>query len=170
MRTLEVVPWAAAPRWVGRPQNIGGALAAGLELESKLRASDLWATDWPLSLRGNGSLLWSRVDGVAGPNNRLDQQPRYTVNLGFDWPLRGWPLTLGANLNFTPSYVVQQIDAQIYRQGVKRVVDGYALWRFGTMASARLSLANASARDYETGTTTLLDDGHEGAQQVPVEA
>ena len=115
-------------------------------------------------MRTNGSLLWSRVDGVPGPNNRLDQQPRYTANLGFDLPLRGTPLTIGSNLNFTPSYVVQQLDSQVYRQGVKRVIDGYALWRLGTAASARLSVSNASARDYETGTTTFLADGSAQSQ------
>jgi len=166
VRTEETVSWASVPRWVARPQNIGKAMAGGLELEAKLRATDLWDTDWPITFRTNGSLLWSRVDGVPGPNNRLDQQPRYTTNLGFDWPVRGTPITLGSNLNFTPSYVVQQIDSQIYRQGVKRVIDGYALWRFGTEASARLSFTNASARDYETGTTTLLPDGSQYAQDT----
>ena len=148
-----------AERYVARPQNIGGALSAGLELEAKLRAADLWATELPLALRGNLSLLWSRVDGVQGPNNRLDQQPRYTANVGFDWPLRGTPLTVGGNLNYTPVIVVQQIDDQQVRQGRKRVLDAYALWRFGPAASARLSLSNAGPLDYETGTTVVFADG-----------
>jgi iron complex outermembrane receptor protein len=148
-----------AQRYVSRPQNIGGALSAGIELEAKLRAADLWATELPLSLRGNLSLLWSRVDGVQGPNNRLDQQPRYTANVGFDWPLRGTPLTVGGNLNYTPVIVVQQIDDKQVRQGRKRVLDAYALWRFGPAASARLSVSNAGPLDYETGTTVVFADG-----------
>jgi outer membrane receptor for ferrienterochelin and colicins len=148
-----------AQRYVSRPQNIGGALSAGIELEAKLRAADLWATELPLSLRGNLSLLWSRVDGVQGPNNRLDQQPRYTANVGFDWPLRGTPLTVGGNLNYTPVIVIQQIDDQQVRQGRKRVLDAYALWRFGPAASARLSVSNAGPLDYETGSTVLFADG-----------
>ena len=166
VRTQESVSWSPVPRWVSRPQNIGGAVGAGIELEAKFRASDLWATDSALSLRSNGSLLWSRVDGVSGPNNRLDQQPRYFANIGFDWPIKGSSLTIGSNLNFTPSFAVQQIDSQVYRQGVKRVIDGYALWRFGTAASARLSVANAAARDYETGNTTMLADGSEQSQDT----
>lgn len=146
-------------RYVSRPQNIGGALSAGIELEAKLRASDLWATELPVSLRGNLSLLWSRVEGVPGPDNRLDQQPRYTANLGFDWPLRGTPLTVGGNFNYTPVIVIQQIDDQQYRQGRKRVVDAYALWRFGPSASARLSVANAGPLDYETGSTVFFANG-----------
>ena len=146
-------------RFVSRPQNVGSALSAGIELEAKVRASDLWETELPVSLRGNLSLLWSRVDGVQGPNNRLDQQPRYTANLGFDWPLRGTPLTVGGNFNYTPVIVIQQIDDQQYRQGRKRVVDAYALWRFGPSASARLSVSNAAPLDYETGSTVYLANG-----------
>jgi outer membrane receptor for ferrienterochelin and colicins len=156
----ETVSYSSEKRYVSRPQNIGGALSAGVELEAKLRASDLWATELPVSLRGNLSLLWSRVDGVPGPNNRLDQQPRYTANVGFDWPLRGTPLTVGGNLNYTPVIVIQQIDDQQYRQGRKRVLDAYALWRFGPSASARLSVSNAGPLDYETGSTFVVaNDG-----------
>lgn len=156
---LERVSYASVPRWVARPQNVGDALSAGLELEAKVRASDLWSTELPILLRGNLSLLWSRVDGVRGPNNRLDQQPRYTANAGFDWPLRGTPLTLGGNLNYTPVIVIQQVDDQEVRQGRKRVLDAFALWRLGPAASVRLSVSNAGPLDYETGSTVLLPNG-----------
>ena len=159
VRALETVSYASVQRWVARPQNIGKALSTGIELESKLRAADLWQTELPLSIRSNASIFWSKVDGVQGPNYRLDQQPRYTLNLGADLPFRGTPLTVGGNLNFTPSFIVQQIDSQVYRQGVKRQIDAYALWRFSPAASARLSLTNASARDFDAGTTILLADG-----------
>lgn len=155
----ETVSYSREKRWVSRPQNIGGALSAGIELEAKVRASDLWETELPVSLRGNLSFLWSRVDGVPGPNNRLDQQPRYTANVGLDWPLRGTPLTVGGNLNYTPVIVIQQIDDQQYRQGRKRVLDAYALWRFRSSASARLSVSNAGPLDYETGSTAVFANG-----------
>ncbi len=160
VRSLETVSYATVPRWVARPQNIGSADAAGLELEAKARLTDLWTTDLPISLRANLTLMWSRVDQVPGPNNRIEGQPPYTANLGADWPVRGTPLTVGAGLNFTPAFALQQIDSQTYRQGVKRVLDGYALWRFGPDASARLTLSNAGARRYDTGSTTLLADAN----------
>ncbi len=159
VRTLQDVSWSPVQRWVSQPQNIGGALAAGLELEAKFRAADLWETTLPLTVRTNASLMWSRVDQVPGPDNRLDQQPRYTLNLGFDYAARSLPMTLGANLNFTPSFTVRQLDAQIYEQGPKRVLDAYAVWRFGPQAQLRLSLSNAAPRDYDSATTVLLDDG-----------
>ena len=164
VRSQDAVSWASVPRWVARPRNIGSADAAGLELEAKGRLSDLWATELPISLRANVTLMWSRVDQVMGPNNRLEGQPPYTANLGADWPFKGLPLSVGVSLNFTPGFSLQQIDSQTYRQGVKNVVDGYALWRFSPDASARLTLSNAGARRYDTGNTTTLSDG--GSQSV----
>ena len=163
VRSLETVSWASAQRWVARPQNIGQAHAAGLELEAKGRVADLWtgapAALGPVSLRSNFSLMWSQVSQVMGPNNRLEGQPPWTANLGADWPVKGLPLTVGASLNVTPGFELQQVDSQTTRQGLKSVVDAYALWRFNPEASARLTLSNASARRYDTGTTTTLADG-----------
>ena len=163
VRSLEAVPWASALRWVARPQNVGAANAAGLELEAKGRVVDWWADATPalraVTLRGNLSWMWSQVSEVAGPNNRLEGQAPWTANLGADWPVKGQPLTLGASVNHTPAFTVQQVDSQSIRQGAKTVVDGYALWRFSPAASARLTVSNAGARHYETGTTTTLADG-----------
>jgi outer membrane receptor for ferrienterochelin and colicins len=173
VRSLETVSYASVPRWVARPQNIGSADAAGLELEAKSRLTDLWTTELPISLRANFTLMWSRVGQVPGPNNRIEGQPPYTTNLGADWPLRAMPLTVGASLNFTPSFVLQQIESQTYRQGVKRVLDGYALWRFNPDASARLTLSNVGARRYDTGSTTRLADANgafAGSQSADVSA
>lgn len=163
VRSLETVSWASVPRWVARPQNLGQADAAGLELEAKARVSDLWAGAAPalqaVSLRANLSLMWSQVSAVMGPDNRLEGQPPWTANLGADWPLKSLPLTLGASVNHTPAFQVQQIDSQSARQGSKTVVDASALWRFSPAASARLTLSNAGAQRYDTGTTTTLADG-----------
>lgn len=163
VRKLETVSYATVPRWVARPQNVGVADAAGLELEAKGRLVDLWAgaplLAQPLSLRANLSLMWSRVDQVAGPNNRIEGQPPWTANLGADWQLKGTPLTVGASWNYTPGFALAQIDNQSYRQGVKRVIDGNLLWRFSPDASARLTLSNASPRPYDSGLSTLLADG-----------
>ena len=55
--------------------------------------------------------------------------------------------------------LLPHIDRPIEGLSGKRVIDGYALWRISPEASLRLSVANASARDYSTGSTlTLADD------------
>ena len=159
----ETVAWATAPRYVARPQNVGRADAAGLELEAKARLVDLWpdapAAVQGISLRANASLMWSRVAGVPGPDNRLEGQPPWTANLGADWPVRGLPLTVGASLNYTPGFRVQEIDDRFSRQGAKPVLDLNALWKLNADASLRLTVSNAGARRYDSGSTTLLADG-----------
>jgi iron complex outermembrane receptor protein len=163
LRSLETVPWATVPRWVARPQNLGQADAAGLELEAKARLQDLWAAApaavQAISLRANASLMWSRLAQVPGPDNRLEGQPPWTANLGVDWPVKGLPLTVGASLNFTPAYRVQEIDDRFSRQGVKPVLDLNALWKFSPDASLRLTVSNASAHRYDSGSTSVLADG-----------
>ncbi len=86
-----------------RPQNVGDATTSGLELEAKFRLDQL-LTDAPrVDLRWNGSIYDSKVKSVPGPNNRLESQARGSVNLGADYRWRGTPLSVGGNLNWTPS-------------------------------------------------------------------
>ena len=156
LTTRETVIWSPQQRWVSTQQNFGHAVARGLELEAKFRLDELVTDARPISLRSNYSRYWSGVAGVPGPNNRLDQQPRQTANLGVDYRWRGLPLTLGGNLNWTPAFVVQQTDAQLYYQGNKKVFDVYALWKFDPDLQLRVSLSNLSQADYETANRELF--------------
>ena len=107
--TLETVSWSSTQRYVARPQNIGAATTQGIELEAKFKLTELMADAPALDLRANASVFRSRVDSVPGPNNRLDQQPLGTANLGADYRLPGLPLTLGGNLNWTPGSTVRPL-------------------------------------------------------------
>jgi iron complex outermembrane receptor protein len=149
--TLETVSWAPVPRWVSRPQNVGDATTQGLELEAKFRLSEVMSDAPPLELRGNASFFRSRVASVPGPENRLDQQPDMTLNVGADYRFRAVPLTLGGNLNYTPGYDTRLSDEQAARTGSKRVFDVYALWTFRPGLGLRLSANNWLPRDYLTG-------------------
>ena len=156
-RALEDVSWSPGqPRWVGRVQNIGSATTQGIELEAKFRLSDALADAPKIDLRANASLFRSRVKSVPGPDNRLDEQPDGTANLGADYRVPGWPVTLGGNLNFTPSYTTRISDIQTAYQGRKLVVDAYALWVFGPTVQLRVSASNLAVRDYLTGSS--VDD------------
>ena len=151
--TLETVPWATQPRYVSRPQNIGDALTQGIELEAKFRLSDLVADAPRIDLRSNASVFRSRVKNVPGPDNRLDQQPDYTVNLGADYRVGGLPLTLGGNLNWTPGYTTRISAEQTALQGRKLIIDAYGLWVFSPQAQLRVTASNLDPRDYLTGGT-----------------
>jgi iron complex outermembrane receptor protein len=147
------------PRWVARPQNIGNASTAGIELEAKLRLTELVKDAPPIDLRANASFYRSRVDSVPGPDNRLDQQAHATLNLGADYRLRGTPFTFGGNINLTPAYDTRLSETQWSKQGRKQVLDAYAQWSVNPALRLRLSVSNALPIDYTTGNTVLTDGG-----------
>ncbi|WP_457445780.1 TonB-dependent receptor plug domain-containing protein [Roseateles sp. P5_E4] len=161
MRTvtaLETVPWAATQRWVARPQNIGKASTAGVELEARFRLDEYFEGALPINVRSNFSVFTSHVEGIPGPNNHIDGQPKGTANLGADYRLRSVPLTLGASLNWTPSTTIQQTLITETTASRKAVVDAFALWAINTEQSLRLSATNLSAMDYFTGTVFSTGD------------
>lgn len=156
--TLETVPWANGPRWVSRPQNIGSAVTQGIELEAKFRLSDVLPDAPRVDIRANASVFRSRVKAVPGPDNRLDQQPDGTANLGADYKFTGLPLTLGGNLNWTPAYDTRVSEDQTAYQGRKLIVDAYALWAFSPAVQLRVSASNLAPRDYLTGGSLDFDN------------
>ena len=149
---LQTVAWSQQQRWVSTPLNVGDAVTQGIELEAKFRLNQAWAEAWPVDIRSNVSFFRSKVKDVPAPNNRLDQQPRMTANLGADYRFRGLPLTLGGNLNWNPDYDTRRSQEQLSYQGVKRVVDVYGLWRFSAATALRLTISNLLPRDYVTST------------------
>ena len=149
--TLETVPWASVPRWVARMQNIGDASTHGIELEAKFRLSDLIEDAPKLDFRTNASLFSSQVSGVPGPNNRLSQQPNGTLNLGGDYRIPHWPLTVGGNFNWTPGYTTQLTAQQSAWIASKHVGDAYVLWTLNPSVQLRLSASNLAPHLYTTG-------------------
>ena len=149
----EDVSWSpGVPRYVSRPQNIGGAVSQGIELEAKFRLSDVIEDASRVDVRTNMSLFRSRVQEIPGPDNRLAEQPGGTLNLGADYRLRRVPLTLGGNVNYTPGYDIRLDTNRWATQPDKTVVDAYALWVLDPALQLRLSLGNALGQDYLTQT------------------
>jgi iron complex outermembrane receptor protein len=138
-------------RWLSSPQNISEAVTEGIELEAKFRM-DQWIADAPhINLRNNLSFYRSRVLSVIGPDNRLDQQPSMTANLGADYRLKSAPLTLGGNVNYNPGYSTRLSAEQLSTVSQKRVMDVYGLWRVDSSTAWRLTLSNLDPRNYNTG-------------------
>ncbi len=148
--------WAPGQtRWVASPHNVGDAVTQGLELEAKFRLNQVWPEALPVDIRSNMSFFRSRVKDVPGPNNRLDQQPDMTANVGGDYRLRGIPLTLGGNINYNPDYQTRQSETQWAYQGAKKVVDVYGLWRYSAATGVRLTVSNLTPSDYITGSSYI---------------
>lgn len=166
LTTLEDVPWSDTPRWVSRPQNVGKATTQGVELEAKLKLSELVDDAPAVDLRANLSVFRSVVDSVPGPNNRLDQQPTGTANFGADYRWPGRPLTIGGNVNLTPGYTTRLSESQWVVQSPKRVLDAYALWTLNPGMRLRLSASNLLAQDAANTSTTTFDSGYETAMST----
>ena len=104
------------------------------------------------------SVFRSKVDQIPGPYNTLDQQPKGTLNLGFDYRLRSLPLTLGGNFNYTPAYQIQQTELQLTSLDKKRVYDAFALWTFSPTVALRVSATNLMPLNYFTGSVITTQD------------
>jgi len=143
---------------VTRPLNIGNAKTYGVELEAKFRLDEFIDEAWPVQLRSNLSLFRSSVDGIPGPNNRLDQQPSATANLGADYRVRSLPLSLGGSINWTPANTVQQSLETEANTSRKIVLDAFALWNIDRDMSLRLSASNLAPLNYSNGSQTLTSD------------
>lgn len=151
-------------RYVASPTNVGNAFTQGLELEAKFRLSQWVAGAWPIDVRSNVSFFHSQVLVVPGPNNRLDQQPSSTGNLGGDYRLSNLPLTVGGNFNWNPAYDTRVTEQQSAYQGAKRVLDVYGLWRLSPSAGLRLTVSNLAPLNYVTGSSFSSGGQYESAR------
>ncbi len=137
-------------RWVSTPQNFSQAVTEGIELEAKFRLDQWIDGAMPVDVRSNVSFYRSHVLSVVGPNNRLDQQPDMTANLGGDYRLRSMPFTVGGNINYNPGYTSHLSAPEFLTVSQKRVMDLYGLWRVDASTSWRLTLSNLDPRNYVT--------------------
>ena len=101
--------------------------------EAKFRADERWEGALPVSLRSNLSLFTS-ADGIPGPHNQIDAQPKGTLNLGADYRLRSIPSPWRQRQLHTPSSVIQQSLLTEVETDRKRVFDAFALWERGQRA------------------------------------
>lgn len=161
--SLETVSWSPVQRYVARTQNIGDAVTQGIELEAKFRLDQLAKGAPGVELRSNLSLFRSKVEGVPGPDNRLDSQAKATANLGADYRIRGTPLTLGGNVNWVPGYRTQLSDEQVTTTPGKRVWDAFALWTFNPAVGLRVLGSNLSPQDYTSSNALTLGNLREVA-------
>ena len=168
------VPWSPVSRYVARPRNLDRAETSGLEFELKGRVADL-LSGWvdsalALDIRASASVYRSEVDGIPGPDNRLDGQVPYALTMSFDHVAKDWPLTWGASLAWQPACATQQSRVQLQEQGAQRTLDLYALWAFSRAASLRLSVNNALPLDNVSRVTVQDDDAfvHDSASRRSV--
>lgn len=151
------------PRWVSRPMNIGQATTRGLEFEIKGRGEEwlpaLFDKDSGVNLRAAFNLYRSQVEQVDGPDNRLEAQPPWLSNMGFDWRIRDSGWTVGASLILQPGYATNQTDRQIAQRSAQRTLDAFAAWKVDRFSQLRVGLTNLLAPDNVVASTVEDVDG-----------
>jgi outer membrane receptor for ferrienterochelin and colicins len=133
-------------RWVAMPMNAGQATTRGLELETKFPLKALMADAPAIDLRASVSANWSRVDGVPGPDNRIDGQTPLSSNLGIDYK-RG-DLTTGASFAWKQGGLVRISDRQTSTLQTRRDLEAYALYKFNPKQQLRVALSNILGQDF----------------------
>jgi iron complex outermembrane receptor protein len=144
-------------KYMSAPLNVGRARTSGIELEAKFQLTDLVADAPNIDLRSNYSRFWSKVEGIPGPDNRLDGQAKQTANFGLDYRMKGVPLTVGGGFNWTPATDVQVSETERASTGVKRQLDLYGLWKFSANTQLRIGANNLLGDDYDTRRTVSMD-------------
>lgn len=127
-------------RWVATRSNQGSAQAYGVALEAK--------GEWTpgLSVRANIARNWSRVAGVPGPGNRLDQQLPFTANAGLDYQLLPG-FTVGADLHYQRGARTQVSLQEREDLGGVRKLDLYGNWQLFRATRLRIGAAGLLRRD-----------------------
>ena len=131
-------------RWVERPRNVGKAQLRGVLLDFK---SKMAVIGWPtLTLRGNlaytDTTMLEQVSGLGA-----GEGPRKSVNVGMDYEMPAYRLTMGGNFNYV-SVLDRESSATIKQlQGARKQLDLYALYKIGKQLSLRFSAQNVTREE-----------------------
>jgi len=137
--------------WIVTPDNMGNANVRGVEFEAKTRRG-------ALAGRLNLARNWSRLEAVAGPDNRIAGQPYWSGNIGLDYATAGQPFELGGTYSHRSGYASRQSPLLADYGGSKRQLDLYAVWKRSSTSRLRLSVSDLLHRDYLTRSVYAGDD------------
>jgi outer membrane receptor for ferrienterochelin and colicins len=144
-------------RWVAKPDNVGDARSAGIELEAKFKLHQLVAAAPGVEIRVNLNRNWSSVDSIAGPDNRLDNQTPLSANLGLDYAIPKSGHAVGGNLSVQTGGWVSRTDDERGYTGVTRNLELYGLWKMDRQLQLRLVLANLLHQRTETASRLAIE-------------
>lgn len=133
-------------RWVERPYNVGDSRIRGLVFDAKARMDMISLPD--LTIRTNAA--YSDVQMLSQQANLgAGEGPRKSANLGFDYELKAYKLTLGSSLSYISAVDRESSATVIQQQGAQRFVVAYALYKYNRQTSVRLAAHNFTAQDRE---------------------
>ena len=133
-------------RWVAMPMNAGQAITRGLELETKFPLKAIMKDAPALELRASVSANWSEVDGVPGPDNRLDGQAPLSGNLGIDY--KKGNLQLGSSMAWRQDATIRVSERQTSFLKGRRDLEAFALYKFTPKQQLRVAMSNILGDDF----------------------
>jgi outer membrane receptor protein involved in Fe transport len=136
--------------WIVMPDNVGSATVRGLEFEAKSRRG-------ALAGRFNMARTWSRLEAVAGPDNRISGQPSWSGNLGLDYAAPGQPVEMGGTYSHRGGYAARRSPQLADHGGAKRQLDLYAVWKRDQRSKLRVSVSDLLHRNYVERSTYVGD-------------
>ncbi|WP_168710081.1 TonB-dependent siderophore receptor [Massilia sp. Mn16-1_5] len=143
-------------RWVAMPMNAGEATTRGLELETKFPLKALIKDAPAIDLRASVSANWSRVDGVPGPDNRIDGQTPLSSTLGVDY--KTGKLTMGGSFVWKEGGLVRISERQTSTLQTRRDLEATALYKFNPQQQLRVALSNLLGQDF-VNRNSFLEEG-----------
>ncbi len=143
-------------RWVAMPMNAGRAETRGLELEAKFPLKAVMEGAPAIDLRASLSRNWSEVDGVPGPDNRLDGQTPLSANLGVDY--KKGSFSTGASFAYKQGGQVRVSERQTSYIETRRDLEAYVLYKFTPKLQLRVAGQNLLDQDF-THRSSYLEEG-----------
>ncbi len=150
---LEYADWAGAPRYVSRPENLGDAHVAGINLGMEVALQDLVETAPDINLRAGLGVAKSRIFSLPGPGNRLEKHVPWTAKIGATYTMQSWPLKLDADIHVRPGVWTRRSLAERIHVPRRTELDLDAVWSFTTFTSLALTFKRAFP-----GTANELDE------------
>jgi hypothetical protein len=111
-----------------------------------------------IQMRINFGRNWSHVDDLPGPDNRLDNQSRWSGNLGADYNSGPW--SAGGNFSYVSGGWAQISVNQFSYGTAQRNLEVYLAYRFDPKSQLRLSpqntlkTGNSSVSRYQDASAT----------------
>ena len=132
-------------RWIWRPVNSGNATVRTFDVELKFPLKAVLKDAPGIDLRASFNRNWSKVDGVPGPDNRLDEQIPLTATLGIDY--KGGAHNAGASLAYRGGGPLRVSVEQYRQQFQRRDLEAYWLWKFTPQYQVRVTASNILGED-----------------------
>ncbi|AUM01142.1 hypothetical protein B4966_14015 [Rhodocyclaceae bacterium] len=129
-------------RYVQRPQNVGDARVWGWELDARPQMDIIGLPE--LMLRFNYTRLYSRItDATTNMTTRINYQPPYVYNVGFDWQLPKWDGAWGVNYNYTPKHLKNPTEPlKADYEAKQELLDLYVMKRLSRDLALRFTASN----------------------------